>query len=158
MAVDVARIDPRVTAACERLLDSVDDIACASARIIRKEEPHYVDVMSFQELVEAVSPNIIGLVESVMVNETSRLAAPVLARRSQRVTHHRVAAADGDSSTNGSADVRILTRRAEDTPAPTTRPRPRRQHRTTPTAEPRLPRLWSGATNDLVLFVFTRRL
>lgn len=76
MAVDVARIDPRVTAACERLLDSVDDIACASAHIIRKEEPHYVDIMSFQELAEAVSPNIIGLVESVMVNETSRLAAP----------------------------------------------------------------------------------
>ena len=76
MAVDVARIDPRVTAACETLLDSVDDIACASAHIIRKEEPHYVDIMSFQELAEAVSPNIIGLVESVMVNETSRLAAP----------------------------------------------------------------------------------
>ena len=31
VAVDVARIDPRITAACEQLLDSVDDIACASA-------------------------------------------------------------------------------------------------------------------------------
>ncbi len=87
MAVDVARIDPRITAACEQLLDAVDDIACASARIIRKEEPHYVDIMSFQELVEAVSPNIIGLVESVMVNETSLLAAPRRTGRKRAQAH-----------------------------------------------------------------------
>ena len=76
MAIDVARIDPRISTACEQLLGEVDDLACASARVIRKEEPHYVDIMSFEELAEAVSPNIIGLVESVMVNETSLLAAP----------------------------------------------------------------------------------
>jgi hypothetical protein len=76
VTVDAARIDPRITAVCEQLLESVDDIACASAHIIRKQEPHYVEIMSFEELVEAVSPNIIGLVESVMVNETSLLAAP----------------------------------------------------------------------------------
>lgn len=76
MTVDAARIDPRITVACELLLDRVDDIANACARIIRHEEPHYVDIMSFQELSDAVRPNIIGLVESVMVNETSLLAAP----------------------------------------------------------------------------------
>ena len=32
--------------------------------------------MSFQELADAVSPNVIGLVESVMANETSILSAP----------------------------------------------------------------------------------
>ncbi len=72
----MTRIDPRITAACEQLLDGVDDLACTSARIIRHEEPHYVDIMTFDGLVDAVRPNIIGLVESVMVNETSRLAAP----------------------------------------------------------------------------------
>lgn len=76
MTVDMPRIDPRITAACELLLDEVDDIASASAQIIRQEETHYVDIMSFQQLCVAVRPNIIGLVESVMVNETSLLAAP----------------------------------------------------------------------------------
>ncbi len=76
MSVDVARINPRITAACEHLLDGVDDIATACAGVIRREEPHYVDIMSFEDLARAVRPNIIGLVESVMVNETSLLAAP----------------------------------------------------------------------------------
>jgi hypothetical protein len=69
-------IDPRVTLACEQLLDGVDDIARESALTIREHEPLYVDVMSFEELVHALRPNIIGLVESVMVNEASLLAAP----------------------------------------------------------------------------------
>lgn len=76
MVVELARVDPRVTAACEKLLDGVDDIACATAGIIRKEEPGYADIMTFRELADAVTPNIIGLVESVMVNETTLLAAP----------------------------------------------------------------------------------
>ena len=76
MPVDAARIDPLITTACEQLLDNVDDIARACAQIIRTEEPHYVDIMSFQELAVAVSPNVIGLVESVMANETSILSAP----------------------------------------------------------------------------------
>ncbi len=76
MTVDMAPVDSRVTAACESLLDTVDEIAWGSAEVIRREEPTYADIMSFQELVDAVTPNIIGLVESVMVNETSLLAAP----------------------------------------------------------------------------------
>ena len=76
MTLDVAKVDPLITTACEQLLYGVDDIARDAARIIRKEEPHYVDIMSFQELADAVAPNIIGLVESVMVNETSILSAP----------------------------------------------------------------------------------
>lgn len=76
MGVDTAMIDPRITVACELLLDGVDEIANECSRRIRQEEPHYVDVMSFEGLAHAVRPNIIGLVESVMVNETSLLAAP----------------------------------------------------------------------------------
>lgn len=76
MTVGVARIDPRVVQACEVLLDRVDEIACSAAHIIREEEPQYVDLMTFEELGRAVRPNVIGLVESVMVNETSLLAAP----------------------------------------------------------------------------------
>ncbi len=76
MTVDGTRIDVRITAACELLLDGVDEIADAMAHIIRQEEAHYADFMSLEELCDAVRPNIIGLVESVMVNETSMLAAP----------------------------------------------------------------------------------
>jgi hypothetical protein len=72
----VARVDPRVVRACETLLDRVDEVACAAAQIIREEERQYIDLMSFEELGRAVRPNVIGLVESVMVNETSLLAAP----------------------------------------------------------------------------------
>lgn len=68
--------DPRVVQACGLLLDQADDLACASARIIRDEEPAYVDLMTFEDLVRAVRRNVIGLVESVMVNETTQLAAP----------------------------------------------------------------------------------
>lgn len=76
MAVSVVRTDPRVVHACELLLERVDDVACSAARIIREEEPQYIDLMSQEELARAVRPNVIGLVESVMVNETSLLAAP----------------------------------------------------------------------------------
>ena len=62
--------------ACGLLLDHADEVACSSAKIIRAEEPAYVDFMSLEELAAAVRPNVIGLVESVMVNETTLLAAP----------------------------------------------------------------------------------
>ncbi|WP_148615038.1 PucR family transcriptional regulator [Nocardioides rubriscoriae] len=65
-----------MTVACEQILDRVDEIARATAQTIRQEEPLYVEVMSYEELVHALRPNIIGLVESVMVNEASLLAAP----------------------------------------------------------------------------------
>jgi hypothetical protein len=74
--VEATRIDPLITTACEQLLENVDEIARTAAQIIRKEEPHYVDILSFQELADAVCPNVIGLVESVMANETSILSAP----------------------------------------------------------------------------------
>ena len=68
--------DPRIVRACGLLLDQADDVACSAARIIRAEEPEYVEFMTVQELSTAVRPNVIGLVESVMVNETTLLAAP----------------------------------------------------------------------------------
>ncbi len=76
MVTATARIDPSITAACEQLLDDLDDIARETARIIRREEPRYVEVLTYQELVDAVTPNIVGLLQSVMINETSHLAAP----------------------------------------------------------------------------------
>lgn len=68
--------DPRIVRACGLLLDQADDVAAASARIIRAEEPGYIEVMTLDELAHAVRPNVVGLVESVMVNETTLLAAP----------------------------------------------------------------------------------
>ena len=76
MAVTEPRTDQRIVAACERLLERMDEVACAVAQLIREEEPQYVDVMSFEQLSRAVRPNLIGLIESVMVNETRFLAAP----------------------------------------------------------------------------------
>ena len=76
MTATGARTDPRIVRVCEVLLDRIDEVACAAAHIIRHEEPQYVDLMTLEELQRAVRPNVIGLVESVMVNETSLLAAP----------------------------------------------------------------------------------
>ena len=72
----VTRTDPGIVRACELLLERIGEVSCSLAHIIRHEEPQYVDVMSFEELARAVQPNLIGLVESVMVNQTSLLAAP----------------------------------------------------------------------------------
>jgi hypothetical protein len=76
VAEQASGTDPRVVRACGLLLDQADDVACSSAHIIRAEEPAYVEFMSLEELCHAVRPNVIGLVESVMVNETTLLAAP----------------------------------------------------------------------------------
>ena len=84
---EVATVDPRITTACERLLEAADQIARTSAGIIRQEEPHYTEVMTYDQLAEAVRPNIVGLVESVMVNETSRLAAPRRTGRERAEAH-----------------------------------------------------------------------
>lgn len=72
----VVRTDPGIVRACELLLDRMGEVSCSVAHIIREEEPQYVDLMTFEELAHAVRPNLIGLVESVMVNQTSLLAAP----------------------------------------------------------------------------------
>lgn len=76
MVSSAASTAPLVVRACGQLLDQVDDLAWAIARIIREEEPGYLELMSFDQLTQAVRPNIVGLVESVMVNETTLLAAP----------------------------------------------------------------------------------
>jgi hypothetical protein len=68
--------DARVVRACGLLLDRSEEVAGSAAHIIRAEEPAYLDLMTYEELASAVRPNVIGLVESVMVNETTLLAAP----------------------------------------------------------------------------------
>jgi hypothetical protein len=72
----LATTDPRVVRACGLLLDRADEVSCVTAGIIRDEEPAYVDFMTFEQLARAVRPNVVGLIESVMVNETTQLAAP----------------------------------------------------------------------------------
>lgn len=76
MAVQAAMTDGRVVRACGLLLDRSEEVAGSAAHIIRAEEPAYLDLMTYEELASAVRPNVIGLVESVMVNETTLLAAP----------------------------------------------------------------------------------
>jgi hypothetical protein len=76
VSVTVTRTDPRIVRACETLLERMDDVCCSAARLIREEEPQYVEFMTLEELSRAVRPNLVGLIESVMVNETSLLAAP----------------------------------------------------------------------------------
>lgn len=76
MAVQAAMTDARVVRACGLLLDRSEEVAGSAAHIIRAEEPAYLDLMTYEELASAVRPNVIGLVESVMVNETTLLAAP----------------------------------------------------------------------------------
>lgn len=87
MTVTEARTDPRIVQACERLLDRIDDVASSCASIIREEEPSYVEFMTCEQLAHAVRPNIIGLVESVMVNETNLLAAPRRTGRERAQAH-----------------------------------------------------------------------
>jgi hypothetical protein len=74
-------------AACEQLRERIDELACAAAHIIREEEPEYVELMTFEQLSHAVRPNLIGLVESVMVNETRFLAAPRRTGRERALAH-----------------------------------------------------------------------
>lgn len=76
MPAPTTTTDPRIVRACGLLLDQADEVACRCAHIIRTEEPSYVEFMSADELAHAVRPNVIGLVESVMVNDTTLLAAP----------------------------------------------------------------------------------
>ncbi|MEO5853628.1 MAG: helix-turn-helix domain-containing protein [Nocardioides sp.] len=87
MTDHTAMTDARVVRACGLLLDQADDVACAAAQIIRAEEPAYVDFMTFEQLCHAVRPNVIGLVESVMVNETTLLAAPRRTGRERAEAH-----------------------------------------------------------------------
>lgn len=68
--------DARVVEACDLLLGELDDATRGIAEVIRREEPFYIETMSFQELADAVRPNAIGVLESVKSNETSALAAP----------------------------------------------------------------------------------
>ena len=68
--------DPRVGAACEQLLDGLDDLTSAIAHVIRREEPFYVEAMTLPELAAAVRPNAVGVLESMIVNETRAQAAP----------------------------------------------------------------------------------
>ncbi|GAA1210704.1 PucR family transcriptional regulator [Prauserella alba] len=73
--------DARVVTASERLLDDLDAVTLEIARLIREDEPYYVDYMSQQQLADAVRPNIISALENVIRNEANR---PTVARRTGR--------------------------------------------------------------------------
>lgn len=76
LSVVGVRPDPRIVAACQVLLDDIDTLALEVVHVIRQEEPYYVEVISMGQLMESVRPNVIGMLKSVMANETSTLAAP----------------------------------------------------------------------------------
>ncbi|WP_341924434.1 helix-turn-helix domain-containing protein [Nocardioides psychrotolerans] len=74
--VGTAVTDPRIVAVCQELLDGLDAFTLEVVQLIRQEEPYYVEVITMRQLVDSVRPNVVGLLQSVMTNETSTLAAP----------------------------------------------------------------------------------
>lgn len=74
--VGINAIDPRIIEACQELLDDLEAFTLETVRVIRQEEPYYVEVITMRQLVDSVRPNIVGLLQSVMTNETGALAAP----------------------------------------------------------------------------------
>lgn len=74
--LDTAATDPRVVAVCQELLDDLEAFTLEVVYLIRQEEPYYVEVITMRQLVDSVRPNVVGLLQSVMANETSTLAAP----------------------------------------------------------------------------------
>ncbi|MBB3664656.1 MULTISPECIES: PucR family transcriptional regulator [Prauserella salsuginis group] len=77
----IATAGAGVVTACERLLDDLDALTLEIARLIRQDEPYYVDYMTQQQLADAVRPNIISALENVIRNEANR---PTVARRTGR--------------------------------------------------------------------------
>ena len=68
--------DPRIVAVCQELLDQLEVFTLEVVHLIRQEEPYYVEVITMRQLVDSVRPNVVGLLQSVMSNETNTLAAP----------------------------------------------------------------------------------
>ncbi|KMS66373.1 PucR family transcriptional regulator [Prauserella rugosa] len=73
--------DARVVAACETLLDDLDSLTLRMARLIREDEPYYVDYMTERQLADAIRPNVISGLQNVIQNEANR---PTVARRTGR--------------------------------------------------------------------------
>ncbi len=72
----VEATDPRIVAVCQELLDELEPFSLEVAHLIRQEEPYYGEVITMRQLEDSVRPNIVGLLQSVMSNETNTLAAP----------------------------------------------------------------------------------
>ena len=68
--------DPRIIAVCQELLDDLDAITLEIVHLIRQEEPYYDEVITLRQLFDSVRPNVVGLIQCVMANETSALTAP----------------------------------------------------------------------------------
>lgn len=75
-SADAPDTDPRIVAVCQEILDDLEAFTVEVVQLIRQEEPYYVEVITMRQLVDSVRPNVIGLLQSVMTNETSTLAAP----------------------------------------------------------------------------------
>lgn len=68
--------DHRVIAACERLLDDIDGLTARVSEWIREAEPIYRTAVTWEQLIESVGPNLVGLLQSLMMEETASVAAP----------------------------------------------------------------------------------
>ncbi|MCP2254516.1 PucR C-terminal helix-turn-helix domain-containing protein [Prauserella aidingensis] len=86
MTSDSTTADARVVSACELLLDDLDTLTLEIARLIRVDEPYYVDYMSTRQLADAVRPNVIVGLQNVIQNEANQ---PTVSRRTgrQRAEH-----------------------------------------------------------------------
>ncbi|GAA1248117.1 helix-turn-helix domain-containing protein [Prauserella halophila] len=81
MTGDSTTADARVVTACELLLDDLDAVTLEIAQLIRDDEPYYVDYMSRQQLADAIRPNIISSLQSMIRDEAN---SPTVARRTGR--------------------------------------------------------------------------
>ncbi|WP_370247081.1 PucR family transcriptional regulator [Nocardioides sp.] len=68
--------DPRVVAVCQQLLLDIDGLTERVAHLIRAEEEIYLTAVTFEQLVESVRPNLIGLLESLMLDAPGSMAPP----------------------------------------------------------------------------------
>lgn len=67
---------PVVVAACERILEDIDGLTERVSHQIREAEPIYLTTVTWEQLIESVRPNLVGLLQSLMMEETASVAAP----------------------------------------------------------------------------------
>lgn len=67
---------PVVVAACERILEDIDGLTERVSHQIREAEPIYLTAVTWEQLIVSVRPNLVGLLQSLMMEETASVAAP----------------------------------------------------------------------------------
>ncbi|MBZ5735105.1 helix-turn-helix domain-containing protein [Nocardioides sp. TRM66260-LWL] len=68
--------DPRVVAACRRVLDDLDGLTARVCAQIRDAEAVYRTAVTPEQLAESVRPNLVGIVQSLISEDGTPLAPP----------------------------------------------------------------------------------